>query len=65
MILFNTTLYFIGMIKTAIGATVGGVLGIILFRSGNGTRAASVATGIGIAAGSTYERYMADLNKQS
>ena len=48
-----------GLIKTAAGVAVGGVLGMILFRSGKGQRAASVAAGVGVAAGSTYERVMA------
>lgn len=49
----------IGLIKSAIGATVGGVFGMILFRSGGGMRSASVAAGVGAAMGSTYERFMA------
>lgn len=48
-----------GLIKTAAGAAVGGALGMILFRSGKGSRAASVAAGVGVAMGSTYERMMA------
>ncbi|CAJ1955173.1 unnamed protein product [Cylindrotheca closterium] len=47
-----------GLIKSAIGATVGGVFGMILFRSGGGMRSASVAAGVGAAVGSTYERFM-------
>jgi uncharacterized protein YcfJ len=54
-----------GLIKTSIGAAVGGLVGLIMFRSGKGMRAASVATGMGVAAGSTYERFMVDYNKQS
>jgi hypothetical protein len=41
----------------------GGAIGVILFRSGGGMRAASVAAGVGVALGSTYERFMADYNK--
>mmetsp|Transcript_44349 Transcript_44349/g.106838 ORF Transcript_44349/g.106838 Transcript_44349/m.106838 type:complete len:82 (-) Transcript_44349:2534-2779(-) len=48
-----------GLIKSAVGATVGGVFGMILFRSGGGMRSASVAAGVGAAVGSTYERFMA------
>lgn len=50
---------FSGLLKTAIGVTAGGIVGLIMFRSGKGMRGASVATGVGIAAGSTYERLMA------
>mmetsp|Transcript_12938 Transcript_12938/g.20830 ORF Transcript_12938/g.20830 Transcript_12938/m.20830 type:complete len:86 (+) Transcript_12938:67-324(+) len=49
------------LIKTAVGATVGGVLGLILFRSGGGQRAGSIAAGVGVAAGSTYERIAAKM----
>ena len=49
-----------GLIKSAIGATAGGLVGMILFRAGGGWRSASVATGVGVAVGSTYERIMAD-----
>lgn len=45
--------------KTAIGVLAGGVVGMIMFRSGKGMRAGSVAAGVGVAAGSTYERAMA------
>lgn len=38
------------------GAAAGGAIGLVLFRSGGGYRAASVAAGIGAAWGSTYER---------
>jgi hypothetical protein len=34
-------------------------MGLVLFRSGQGSRAASVAAGIGVAAGSTYQRVVA------
>jgi len=40
----------------AAGAVVGGLAGLVLFRSGSGYRSASVAAGIGTALGSTYER---------
>lgn len=48
-----------------IGAAAGGVIGTVMFRSGKGARAASVAAGVGVAVGSTYERFMVDYNKQS
>jgi hypothetical protein len=50
---------YAGLIKTAVGVAAGGVLGMIMFRSGKGMRAASIAAGVGVAAGSTYERVMA------
>ena len=45
--------------KAVVGATLGGLAGMALFRSGRGYRAASVFTGIGVALGSTYERAQA------
>ncbi|GKY90797.1 hypothetical protein MPSEU_000052500 [Mayamaea pseudoterrestris] len=45
-----------GLIYTTIGAAVGGLVGVVLFKSGGGMRAASMATGVGVAWGSTYER---------
>jgi hypothetical protein len=54
----------LGLIKTAIGAAAGGVVGLVLFRSGP-NRAASVAAGVGVAFGSTYERIAANYNKSS
>lgn len=48
----------IGVVKLAIGVTVGGLFGLVAFRTG-GMRAASVATGAGVALGSTYERIRA------
>lgn len=50
---------FAGLVKAAVGATLGGLAGMVLFRSGRGNRAASVFTGIGVALGSTYERAQA------
>ena len=44
------------LLKTAVGAVAGGLFGLVFLRSGKGTRAASVATGVGAAFGSTYER---------
>mmetsp|Transcript_16759 Transcript_16759/g.25644 ORF Transcript_16759/g.25644 Transcript_16759/m.25644 type:complete len:83 (+) Transcript_16759:523-771(+) len=45
-----------GIINTAIGTAVGGIAGLILFRSGGGWRAFSMASGAGIAMGNTFER---------
>jgi len=44
------------LIKTAVGVVAGGLFGVVFMRSGNGRRAASMATGMGAAMGSTYER---------
>jgi len=49
-----------GLIKTVAGATIGGLLGLALFRTGKGYRSASIAAGVGVALGSTYERIVAD-----
>ena len=53
------SLFPAGLTKSAIGALAGGVFGMILFRSGKGMRAASISAGVGVAIGSTYERYIA------
>ena len=45
-----------GLLKAAIGVGVGGALGMLLFRSGKGWRSAAVASGLGVAVGSTYSR---------
>ncbi len=45
-----------GIIKASVGALAGGLVGSILFKSGNGMRPASVAMGMGVALGSTVER---------
>jgi len=50
---FSNTL---GLIKSFAGAAAGAVVGMVLFRSGGGMRAASTAMGVGVAWGSTYER---------
>lgn len=44
------------LFKATTGALVGGVLGLALFKGGKGTRAASIATGVGAGLGSTWER---------
>jgi len=45
-----------GIIKGTAGAIVGGLAGVILFRSGGGWRAASAAMGLGIGIGSAVDR---------
>ena len=52
-----------GIIKSAVGAAAGAAVGMVLFRSGGGYRAASTAAGVGVAWGSTYERATAAKNK--
>lgn len=52
-----------GLLKSALGATVGGVFGLVFFRGGKGWRMASVGAGVGVALGSTVERYMANPEK--
>lgn len=47
---------FVGVIKAVIGATVGGAVGMLLFKSGSGWRSACMAVGVGAAVGNTYER---------
>ena len=44
------------LVKSAVGALAGGVVGLVCFRGGGGRRAASVAAGIGAGLGSTWER---------
>ena len=46
--------------KSAVGIGVGGALGLILFRSGKGWRSASIATGFGVAMGSSFARLNAN-----
>jgi uncharacterized protein YcfJ len=52
------------LFKSVVGVTVGGVAGMIFFKSGNGNRAATIATALGVAAGSTYERIVSKAAKQ-
>lgn len=47
---------FLGVLNTAVGAAVGGFLGLAIFRSGGGWRAASTAAGIGVGLGATGTR---------
>ena len=51
-----------GLIKTAAGAVIGGVVGAVMFKSGGGWRSASVAMGVGTGIGSTIQRAVADPN---
>ena len=48
-----------GIIKAAVGAVAGGLVGAVMFRSGGGMRAGSIALGVGVAVGSTVERSLA------
>ena len=63
MINANNAFYYAyqstGLVKTAVGIAAGGLIGMIMFRGGKGNRAASIAAGVGAAAGSTYERFIA------
>ena len=54
-----------GILKAAAGAVAGGLVGAVLFRSGNGMRAGSVALGVGVAVGSTVERALSGEFTQS
>ena len=54
----------LGLVKAAIGGAAGGIAGLILFRT-NPSRAASVAAGVGVAVGSTYERMQQGVSKES
>eukprot|EP00555_Chaetoceros_dichaeta_P003113 CAMPEP_0198249212 /NCGR_PEP_ID=MMETSP1447-20131203/794_1 /TAXON_ID=420782 /ORGANISM="Chaetoceros dichaeta, Strain CCMP1751" /LENGTH=77 /DNA_ID=CAMNT_0043933785 /DNA_START=62 /DNA_END=295 /DNA_ORIENTATION=- len=45
-----------GIIKATAGAVLGGIAGVVLFRSGGGWRAASAAMGSGIGIGSAVDR---------
>jgi hypothetical protein len=45
-----------GIIHATVGLTVGGLAGMLLFKAGRGNRAMSLAAGLGVALGSTYER---------
>jgi len=49
-----------GLIKTSLGVVAGAAVGVLMFRSGNGGRSASMAAGVGVALGSTVERARAD-----
>lgn len=49
---------YAGVIKSFVGVSVGGALGMVMFRSGKGWRAAGAAMGLGVAIGSTVERAM-------
>ena len=45
-----------GIIKATAGVIIGGLTGVVLFRSGQGWRAASSAMGMGIGIGSALDR---------
>ena len=49
-----------GILKATVGAITGGLVGAVLFRSGNGMRAGSMALGVGVAIGSTVERALSN-----
>ena len=52
----NANQFLAGIVHTAAGVTIGGLAGLLLFKAGKGNRAMSMATGLGVAIGSTYER---------
>lgn len=54
-----------GIIKMTVGVLVGGTLGMLLFKSGKGWRSASIASGLGVAMGSTYIRFMSTMNQNN
>lgn len=45
------------ILKSAVGMTTGAVFGLVFFRGGKGWRMASVGAGLGVALGSSVERY--------
>jgi Domain of unknown function (DUF543) len=45
------------IIKMTVGVVVGGVVGMMLFKSGKGWRSTCIATGVGVALGSSYTRF--------
>jgi Domain of unknown function (DUF543) len=47
-----------GVTKITIGVVIGGTLGMLLFKSGRGWRSACIASGLGVALGSTYVRFL-------
>ena len=49
-----------GIVKTFSGVLIGGLVGLMLFKSGGGSRAASTAMGVGVACGSIVERALGD-----
>jgi outer membrane lipoprotein SlyB len=60
----STSCWIEALIKALVGGTVGAVVGTIMFKSGGGMRAASVATGLGVAAGSTFQRLYSTTQKE-
>lgn len=49
-----------GILKAISGAVIGGFVGLMMFKSGGGSRAASTAMGVGVACGSILERALGD-----
>ena len=45
------------LLKSAVGLTTGAVFGLVFFRGGKGWRMASIGAGLGVALGSSAERY--------
>ena len=45
------------LLKSAVGMTTGAVFGLVFFRGGKGWRMASIGAGLGVALGSSAERY--------
>lgn len=54
-----------GLLNCVVGASLGGAMGVLLFKSGKGYRTASVAAGVGVALGSTLERLTFEWQQQS
>jgi hypothetical protein len=54
-----------GVIKMTAGVLIGGTLGMLLFKSGKGWRSASIASGLGVAIGSTYVRFMSSMSNNT
>ena len=53
-----------GLLQTAGGILVGGVVGLVLFRSGSGYRGASMAVGGGFGVGGMVERIWEESQRQ-
>jgi hypothetical protein len=45
------------ILKMTVGVVVGGVVGMMLFKSGKGWRSTCIASGVGVALGSSYTRF--------
>ena len=55
----------LALLKSAVGLAVGGLAGLMFFRSGKGNRIGAMAGGLGAAFGSTYERVKFRYESQS